>query len=47
MTIESLRTGLLWKPKRGCQPIAEGLRQAVFSGGWLADAELDVGDRHE
>jgi hypothetical protein len=35
LMIENYRTGLLWQWMRGCPYIADGLRQAGFSGGWL------------
>jgi hypothetical protein len=39
MMIENYRTGLIWKIMRQCPYIAEGLRIAGFSGGWLAQSE--------
>ena len=35
LMIENYRTGLLWKLMRDCPYIANGLRRAGFSGGWL------------
>jgi hypothetical protein len=33
--LENFATGMIWKLVRGCHPIAEGLRRAGFTGGWL------------
>ena len=35
--IENARSGLVWELMRGCGPIAQGLRLAGFTGGWLAE----------
>jgi hypothetical protein len=33
--LENFATGMIWRLVRGCHPIAEGLRRAGFTGGWL------------
>ncbi|MEP0548891.1 MAG: glucoamylase family protein [Rhodothermales bacterium] len=38
LMIENYRSGLLWRLMRGCRPLADGLRRAGFTGGWLGDA---------
>jgi hypothetical protein len=35
LMIENYRTGLIWNLMRGCAYIANGLKAAGFSGGWL------------
>jgi hypothetical protein len=35
LMIENYRSGMAWQLARGCRWIAEGLRRAGFSGGWL------------
>lgn len=35
--IENLRSGLVWRLLRNCDPVVAGLRAAGFSGGWLTD----------
>ena len=35
LMIENYRTGLVWKLMRNCPYIANGLRRAGFTGGWL------------
>ncbi len=37
LMIENYRTGLIWNLMRRCSPVAAGLRQAGFTGGWLED----------
>jgi hypothetical protein len=37
LMIENYRSGLLWRLMRDCFYIQEGLRQAGFTGGWLAE----------
>ncbi len=37
LMIENYRSGMVWRLMRGCAYIQEGLRQAGFTGGWLAD----------
>ena len=34
-TIENYRNGFVWQLMRGCRYIADGLRRAGFTGGWL------------
>lgn len=36
LMIENYRTGLLWELMRRCPYIADGLRRAGFTGGWLS-----------
>ena len=38
--IENHKSGLVWQLMRGCRWLVAGLRAAGFSGGWLADADL-------
>ena len=35
LMVENYRTGLVWQLIRGCPYIADGLRRAGFTGGWL------------
>jgi hypothetical protein len=35
LMIENHRSGMVWQLTRGCRWIADGLRRAGFSGGWL------------
>jgi len=35
LMVENYRSGLPWRLMRGCTPLAEGLRRAGFTGGWL------------
>ena len=35
LMIDNYRTGLVWQLMRGCPYIADGLRRAGFTGGWL------------
>jgi hypothetical protein len=45
LMIENHRSGGIWKLMRGCRWIADGLRRAGFSGGWL-DAAGDEEATH-
>ena len=45
MMIENYRSRMVWDLMRRSGPIAEGLRRAGFSGGWLSTATL-VGSGH-
>jgi hypothetical protein len=36
--VENFRSELVWRLMRGCRYVADGLRQAGFSGGWLDGA---------
>jgi len=36
LMIENYRSGLIWRLMRRCPPIAQGLRRAGFTGGWLS-----------
>ena len=33
--IENYRTGMIWRLRRRCAPVVDGLRAAGFDGGWL------------
>jgi hypothetical protein len=41
LMIENYRSGMLWKLLRDCSYIREGLLQAGFTGGWLAEYGKD------
>jgi hypothetical protein len=38
LMVENFRSELVWRLMRGCRYVADGLRQAGFSGGWLDGA---------
>ena len=42
LMIENYRTELPWRLMRGCSYVRIGLRQAGFTGGWLAEAGNDT-----
>jgi hypothetical protein len=38
LMVENFRSDLIWRLMRGCHYVADGLRRAGFSGGWLERA---------
>jgi len=42
LMIENYRSELPWRLMRGCSYIRNGLRQAGFTGGWLANADKEA-----